>query len=47
VKELTLQEVLQIAGGIPSAAALDELSYGSNAEAAAPEETNPGAGIAA
>jgi hypothetical protein len=27
MKELTLQEVLRIAGGVPNAAALDELSY--------------------
>lgn len=33
MKELTLQEVLQIAGGIPPAAALDELAYGLQEEA--------------
>jgi hypothetical protein len=27
MKELTLQEVLQIAGGLPDRATLDELSY--------------------
>ena len=27
MKELTLQEVLQIAGGLPDPATLDELSY--------------------
>ena len=27
MKELTLQEVLRIAGGVPNAAALDELTY--------------------
>src|SRR3954470_24026375 len=33
MKELTLQEVLRIAGGVPNAAALDELTY------RAPEES--------
>jgi hypothetical protein len=33
VKELTLEEVLRIAGGVPVSAALDELTY------RAPEET--------
>jgi hypothetical protein len=28
VKELTLNEVLEIAGGLPDQAALDELAYG-------------------
>jgi hypothetical protein len=27
MKELTLEEVLRIAGGVPSAATLDELTY--------------------
>jgi hypothetical protein len=27
MKELTLQEVLQVAGGLPDRATLDELSY--------------------
>jgi hypothetical protein len=27
VKELTLEEVLRIAGGVPASAALDELTY--------------------
>ena len=27
MKELSLEEVLRIAGGVPNAAALDELSY--------------------
>jgi hypothetical protein len=33
VKELTLEEVLKIAGGVPAAAALDEVTY------RAPQET--------
>lgn len=33
MKELTLEEVLQIAGGVPLSAALDELTY------RAPKET--------
>ena len=37
VKELSLEEVLRIAGGVPLSAALDELTY------RAPEEP-PGAG---
>jgi hypothetical protein len=34
VKELTLEEVLKIAGGVPLAAALDELTYRAPQEAA-------------
>jgi hypothetical protein len=32
VKELTLEEVLRIAGGVPAAAALDEVTYRAPAE---------------
>jgi hypothetical protein len=35
MKELTLQEVLRIAGGVPNTAALDETTY------RAPQETPP------
>jgi hypothetical protein len=35
MKELTLEEVLRIAGGLPLAAALDELTY------RAPQESAP------
>ena len=34
MKELSLEEVLRIAGGLPVPAALDELSYRAPAEAA-------------
>jgi hypothetical protein len=34
VKELTLEEVLRIAGGVPLSAALDELTYRAPEEAA-------------
>lgn len=33
VKELSLEEVLRIAGGVPAAAALDDVSYAVPAEA--------------
>jgi len=33
VKELSLEEVLRIAGGVPAAAALDDVSYAAPAEA--------------
>ena len=36
MKELTLQEVLRIAGGIPNAAALDELTYRAPQESPTP-----------
>jgi hypothetical protein len=36
VKELTLEEVLRIAGGVPPAAALDEITYRAPAEAPPP-----------
>ena len=32
MKELTLEEVLRIAGGVPAAAALDEVTYRAPAE---------------
>jgi hypothetical protein len=32
VKELTLEEVLRIAGGVPATAALDEVTYRAPAE---------------
>ncbi|HSN20650.1 MAG TPA: hypothetical protein VLS49_08230 [Usitatibacter sp.] len=35
MKELSLEEVLRIAGGVPAAAALDEVTYRAPAEAAA------------
>ena len=35
MKELTLEEVLRIAGGVPLAAALDELTYRAPTEEAA------------
>jgi hypothetical protein len=35
VKELTFEEVLRIAGGVPLAAALDEVTYRAPAEAPA------------
>ena len=35
MKELTLEEVLRIAGGVPFAAALDELTYRAPQESAA------------
>ena len=34
MKELTLEEVLRIAGGVPLSAALDELTYRASEEAA-------------
>ncbi len=34
MKELTIEEVLRIAGGLPVSAALDELTYRTPAEAA-------------
>jgi hypothetical protein len=34
MKELTPEEVLRIAGGVPTSAALDELTYGTPGEAA-------------
>ena len=33
MKELSLEEVLRIAGGVPAAAALDDVSYAAPAEA--------------
>jgi hypothetical protein len=36
VKELSLQELLQVAGGLPDQAALDELSYKADEPAPCP-----------
>jgi hypothetical protein len=41
MKELTLQEVLQIAGGVPDRAALDELSYREGSAPAWHDEASP------